>query len=290
MNAKTEDFDIPSDIAAIIDGMPIGEVQIPTNTESSVVDDSDATAYDNKAAVEKMIVKAKDIPNAKMALNGLFRHPPEFTEEEWKIIAMGLQACLPLYAIAQKVHCSRHFLSRKIQENPDMVQVLIDSKETRLDIIEYQMFEAARSGSVAAGMYMLDHLGQERGYGNQEDKKESAEEIQINFGEIPEDSIKDAQKIIKEAEKQTTPTLAAELEKISVPKSVSPQDLAMAEDMVNAINKHTDEALKKNQPEIKNVQANVSPPPYGQQGMSDERYSFLDSAFSGEGESPFGSL
>ena len=190
----------------------------------------------------KMMEAQQAVPTAKVALNGIFRHPPEFTEEEWDIIIAGIKAGLPMYAIAMRVHCERHFLTRKIAEMKEVAQVVIDAKEMRLDIAEDQLGKAIKSGSLAAIMYFLDHHGQSRGYGEQQEKRNDAEEVHISFGEISDRDLAEGKRLVAEAQKKTTPTLAGELAAleenggIPIPASASPQDLAAAEDMLKAIN------------------------------------------------------
>ena len=60
----------------------------------------------------------------------------------------------------------------------------------------------------------------------------------------------------------------------------------MAEDLVKAINKQSEREVVEVPPQ------NVSAPPYANSGssMSDERYNFLENAFSEGGDSPFGSF
>jgi hypothetical protein len=230
-----------------------------------------------------MLEAAQSIPQAKIAINGIFRHPPDFTQEEWDIIVAGLRAHLPLYAIAMKVNCERHFLSKKIQENKDVMQLVMDAKEGIIDETEFQLYKAARSGSMSAIIYLLDHLGQNRGYGEQGDNKQQGEDVQITFGEISQADLADAQRQISEANKKVTPTLAAELAALEVPKAASAQELAMAEDMVKAIEKATE-----NKP-IDLPTPTVTPPPYEtQKTAAEERYDFLENAFAEGGDSPFG--
>ena len=160
----------------------------------------------------------------------------------------------------------------------------MDAREGANDEMEYQLFKAARSGSMSAIIYWLDHQGRDRGWGEQEDRKESTDDVNIVFGEISDKDLEEGKRLIKEAQAQTTPTLAGELATLEIPKPPTAHDLAIAEDMVKSINKDADKQVMDISPE------NISPPPYANNGMSDERFDFLENAFSEGGESPFGSL
>lgn len=291
--APTEDIlDIPSEIAQL---MP--ETPIVTNDNEDIQDSSDsfaeeATRFDLQSSVKDMAIAAEQIPNAELALNGLFRHPPEFTVEEWRVIALGLQANLPLYAIAQKVHCSRHFLSKKIQENQGMVQMLLDARETLIDIAETQLQKAAQSGSVSASIYILDHLGKGRGWGEQTDTKDKTDDIQIVFGDISDKDLKEAKSIIETANKKTTPTLAGELAGLEIPKPATAQELAVAEDMVNAIKNIAEQNTPQQSREAREVYDVQSQPPYTPKQIpnskeTDDKYAFWENAFTDSGDTPF---
>lgn len=278
----SDNLDLPESIAALIPDA-IESSAIPPRAQKAVKEmESD---QDNLG--QRMVETAKNIPEAKVALNGIFRHPPEFTEEEWDIIIAGLKAHLPLYSIALKVHCERHFLAKKIQENQEVVQVRMDAREGANDEMEYQLFKAARAGSMSAIIYWLDHQGKDRGWGEQEERKETTDDVQIVFGEISDKDLQEGKRLIAEAQKKTTPTLAGELAEIEIPKPATAHDLAVAEDMVKSLQKTTESQNEKNVIDIPTP--SVSSPPYATtQGMSDERYDFLENAFSEGGDSPFG--
>lgn len=277
MSGESE-FELPHEIAALIPD-EISSDRVSKQAQQAVKEMEND--FDNRA--DKMVAAAKSIPQAKVAINGIFRHPSEFTQEEWDIIVAGLRAHLPLYAIAMKVNCERHFLAKKIQENKDIAQLVMDAKEGIIDETEFQLYKAARSGSMSAIIYLLDHLGQGRGYGEQVENKQQSEEVQITFGEISQADLEEAKQKIEDANKKVTPTLAGELAAMEVPKSATAQELAMAEDMVKAIEKATERKPIDITPPA------VSPPPYEAQRMAGEdKYDFLENAFAEGGESPFG--
>ena len=280
---------IPPHLAALIPDLVESEITPPKAREAI----RDIRKEADEAA-QRIIDAQKSVPTAKVALNGIFRHPPEFTEEAWDVIIAGLRANLPMYAIAMRVHCERHFLTRKIAEMKEVAQLAIDAKETRLDIAEDQLAKAIKAGSLAAIMYFLDHHGQSRGYGEQQEKSNAAEEVHISFGEISDRDLAEGKRLIAEAQKKTTPTLAGELAALEenggvpIPASASPQDLAAAEDMLKAIN-----ASSAPRPVDVTPQTETSVPPYAQEPQPDPKqaqYDFLENAFSEGGDSPFGSF
>lgn len=276
-----EDFELPEEVAALIPDA-VETPETPENARQAISEIQEELSGNRG---EQMIEAAKQIPTAKVAINGIFRHPPEFTEEEWDIIVAGLKAHLPLYAIAMKVHCERHFLAKKIQEMKEVAQIAIDSREGIIDEAEFQLYSAARSKSMSAIIYILDHLGKDRGWGEQEERKDPSEDVQIVFGEISQDAIEEGKRKIAEAQKQTTPTLAAELSKLEIPKPPTSHDLAIAEDMVRAASQ-----MQERPPVDVTPIVETSRPPYSNPQMSDDRYNFLENAFEDGGNSPFGSF
>ena len=278
MSAESE-FELPQEIAALIPD-EISSDRVSKQAQQAVKEMEND--FDNRA--DKMVAAAKSIPQAKVAINGIFKHPSEFTQEEWDIIVAGLRAHLPLYAIAMKVNCERHFLAKKIQENKDIAQLVMDAKEGIIDETEFQLYKAARSGSMSAIIYLLDHLGQGRGYGEQVENKQQGEDVQITFGEISQADLEEAKQKIEEANKKVTPTLAGELAAMEVPKQATAQELALAEDMIKAIETNATERKP-----IDITPPTVSPPPYeAQRTAVEDKYDFLENAFAEGGESPFG--
>lgn len=278
MSGESE-FELPQEIAALIPD-EISSDRVSKQAQQAVKEMEND--FDNRA--DKMVAAAKSIPQAKVAINGIFKHPSEFTQEEWDIIVAGLRAHLPLYAIAMKVNCERHFLAKKIQENKDIAQLVMDAKEGIIDETEFQLYKAARSGSMSAIIYLLDHLGQGRGYGEQVENKQQGEDVQITFGEISQADLEEAKQKIEEANKKVTPTLAGELAAMEVPKQATAKELAMAEDMIKAIEKNAAERKP-----IDITPPTASPPPYeAQRTAVEDKYDFLENAFAEGGESPFG--
>ena len=275
MSQKKEENIVPPEVETLIADV-IESSGTPPKAQKAVEEIEEE--LENRA--DKYLEKAKNIPVAKVALNGIFRHPPEFTEEEWDIIIAGLKAHLPLSAIAMRVHCERHFLAKKIQENEEVAQLVIDAREGIIDETEHQLYKVAKTGSIAAIIYLLDHLGKQRGYGDQGAAQIGMDDVNISFGEISQKDIEDGQKQIEEANKITTPTLAAELLAHEIPQPSIAHGLAVVEEMAKAVDKATQPPPPAEMPP-----ENVSPPPYS--SSSQVNYDFLDNAFSEGADSPF---
>lgn len=259
-----------------------------------IVDEIANEATSIKEWTDQKLEDGKSLPTAKVAINGIFRHPPDFTEEEWEIIIKGLKAHLPLARIAAAVHCERHFLGKKIAEFKEVAQVALDAREGYVDEAQYQVYKIANSGSLAAAIYILDHWGADRGWGNGEQTRNTdAEETRINLGLISPEKLEEAQRRIAEAQKQTTPTLAtqmAALEEGVIPPPATTQELAMAEDMRR---KAEAEIAAQTAPRTAQV-GSVGQPPYAQpqhptsqQGtpsnFGGQSYEYLESMFNEEG-------
>lgn len=258
-----------------------------------VVEDIAKQAPDIKEWAAQKIAEGESLPTAKVAMNGIFRHPPEFTEEEWEIIIKGLKAHLPLGRIASAVHCERHFLSRKIAEIKEVAQVAIDAKECFVDEAEWQLKKIADAGSLSAVMFILQHMGTGRGWGDVEQTRNiDAEETHISLGLISPEKLAEGQRLVAEAQKKTTPTLAtqmAALEEGIIPPAATPAELAAAEDIVKA-------AEAQSSAPVPAKVDGVSAPPYGggmpqqpmppQQGQASfggQSYEYLEAAFDDNG-------
>lgn len=260
-----------------------------------IVDSIANEASSIKEWTEQKIEEGKSLPTAKVALNGIFKHPSEFTEEEWEIIIKGLKAHLPLGRIATAVHCERHFLGKKIAEMKEVAQVALDAKESYVDEAQYQLHKIANSGSLAAAIFILQHWGADRGWGDGEQTKNpDAEETHINLGLISPEQLEEAQRRIAEAQKQTTPTLAtqmAALEEGIMPPAATPQELAMAEDIKRQAEASLSAPAAPQQAQV----SSYGQPPYDasqqqpatQQGtpsnFGGQSYEYLESMFNEEG-------
>ena len=294
---SVSDIDESSSVPESVRGLIPDAIESDKVSEHAqrVVDDIERSIPTIQEAAAAQAEEGKALPKAKVAINGIFRHPPDFTEEEWEIIVKGLKARLPLGRIAQAVNCERHFLGKKIAEVREVAQVALDAKESFVDEAEWQLQKIANAGSLSAVIYILQHWGVDRGWGDGEQAKNpDAEETHINLGLISPEKLEEAQRRIEEAQKQTTPTLAtqmAALEEGIMPPAATPQELAMAEDLQRQA------AMATPSPRQAQV-SNFGHPPYSQQepyqqpqqsaqgnqsNFGGQSYEYLESMFSEDG-------
>lgn len=129
----------------------------------------------------------------------IFRHTKEFTEAEDVVIVNGLLAHLPLYIIAEKLHCARHILSNHIKESPLLQKVWEDREESLLDHVEFQAKRLVDTGNPAMIMFWLERKGRSRGWAQDKIQEVAEDENRIVIGEIPENFVMDAEREIAEA-------------------------------------------------------------------------------------------
>lgn len=183
--------------------------------------------------------------------NGIFRHPPDWTEEEIAFIADCLKQNIPIYTIANMVHCEKHTLSAMIAKNPDLCRLKLEKFDNMLSEAEYQADRLVKQGNASLVMYVLQTLGRKHGW-TTEDAQEGTKdgESRIVMGIIPEEDVQKAEAEISEVRKND-PNPA---ERMSAAMT-DPMTLAAVEGMVK------DEVDRKmNVVEAKAVE--VSKPPY----------------------------
>ena len=129
----------------------------------------------------------------------IFRHSKEFTEAEDVVIVNGLLAHLPLYIIADKLHCARHILSNHIKESKLLQKVWEDREESLLDHVEFQAKRLVDSGNPAMIMFWLERKGKSRGWANDNAQEVPDDDSRIVIGEIPDNIVLDAEREIAEA-------------------------------------------------------------------------------------------
>ena len=212
----------------------------------------------------------------------IFKHPSEFTEQEDAVIVNGLLAQLPLYMIADKLKCSRTLLSNHIKESKLLSQVVVDRNEGFLDHVEWQAKRLIDSGNPAMIMFTLERKGKDRGWGQNPVSDVDMDDTRIVIGEIPESEVEEAEKKVKELEKEAgaspTEDKAEDAGKggegASSAKLPSPMEMALMED---AAKKAAEEAQKERDANTVNIppeDVRVEPAPW------DDGY--------GGGEDPFG--
>lgn len=131
---------------------------------------------------------------------GVFRHPAEWEQEELDFIADCLKQNIPIYTIANMVHCERHTLSKLIESRPELLQLKEDKYENLLDEAEYQADRLMKAGNSAIVIHVLNTLGRKRGWGEEESPHQPNED-RIVMGLIPEDEVAEADGKMRELQK-----------------------------------------------------------------------------------------
>ena len=134
--------------------------------------------------------------------NGIFRHPSDWTEEEIAFIADCLKQNVPIYTIANMVHCEKHTLSTLIAKTPELNQLKLEKYENLLDEAEYQADRLMKQGNSSLVIYVLQTLGRKRGW-TTEDEQQGAKdgESRIVMGIIPDEEVQKADEEAREVRK-----------------------------------------------------------------------------------------
>ena len=182
---------------------PTEETGRKVDLDGEIIDLDKVPRRESKYPIPERVAEAvKRIPNAPISIRGIFRHPDTFTEQEDEIIAAGLRAHIPLHILCTKVNCERNCLSRHIKATPELAQLAIDARQGFVDQAEYQMDRLVTSGNPAAIMFVLERLGRDRGW-SADSHTEDKEDVQrIQFGEIPDEEIKESDSILDGIRKQ----------------------------------------------------------------------------------------
>ena len=124
-------------------------------------------------------------------------HAPTFTEEEDRVIHDGLRKFLPMYILAEKLQCGRDQLVRHVKETPELLQVVINRKESFKDNLEFQALRLINQGNPAMIMFGLQKQCADRGWGDDLSTLESGEGDRIVIGRIEEEEVVKAGKRIE---------------------------------------------------------------------------------------------
>lgn len=154
--------------------------------------------------------------------NGIFQHPNDWTDEEIAFIADSLKMNVPLYTIANMVHCERHTLSRLVKSRPELQQLMDDKYENLLDEAEYQADRLMKAGNASIVIHVLQTLGRKRGWAEDGQSGGGADDSRVVMGLIPEAEVEKAETETKERQKDMT------LSKID------PMQMALTEETVKA--------------------------------------------------------
>lgn len=130
--------------------------------------------------------------------NGIFRHPADWTDEEIAFIADCLKQNIPIYTIANMVHCEKHTLSTMISKNPELNRLKVEKYENLLDEAEYQADRLMKQGNSSLVIYVLQTLGRKRGWTTEDAGGGGKDEdSRIVMGLISEEEVKKAEEDVK---------------------------------------------------------------------------------------------
>lgn len=277
---------------------PEGEVSQTEDFPTVTI--ADGKAHQMRPTVIEAVKQMR--PRApKLRANGIFRHPPDWTEEELNYIADCLKLNIPIYTIAGMVHCERGALSRLIHRTPMLRQLKEEQHENMLDEAEYQADRLMKAGNSSMVMFVLQTLGKKRGWTTEEvASNEEGEQSRIIMGCIPDSEVAAAEKMIQDVRegreaKSEQVSNGNEREQVKPKTSgsgmINPMELAIIEDKVK---EEVAIAVEASKPKAIDVESySVSDPPYESELMSDEvglgqhGWSYTDPWAAGA-DSPFG--
>lgn len=268
--------------------------------------DEKTVDYEGLKVRETVAEAAKRIPQLPVRKGGVFRHPSTWTEEEDEVIAAGLRANIPLNVIGHKVNCERACLAKHIENTPDLRQLKIDCRESRIDQAEYQADRLVQAGNPSMIMFTLERLGKDRGWGLLDVAQKSEDESRIVFGEIPEEEVGKAEAILAKIAEQArkdenkvfeSDPLKAEMDAEAIANGSKPFIGTNLDADGNVIpDGQVGGSPSHGNMEIPAESVTASPPPYGDEGFGDEPMPNFDGgsfddpnfAFDDGGDSPFG--
>lgn len=189
--------------------------------------------------------------------NGIFKHPPDWTDEEIAFIADCLKQNIPIYTIAHLVHCERGCLSRLIAKTPELKELKENKYENILDEAEYQADKLAKGGNASIVMFILQTLGKKRGWSTQEmSDGNKDDDSRIIMGEIPVAEVEKAEEHLREIRGESGNPGGL---------MTDPMALAAVEETVKA---EVEKQVKAATPEVIDVEdVKVSKPVYEQSGV-----------------------
>lgn len=159
-----------------------GEVELDENGEPVQIDEDYA---------ERLRQIAKETPEVR------FRHSKFYTKEEDRIIAASLAALIPIYKIAETIHCTRQALARHIENTPVLAQLNADRLGRRCDMVEEGLDELTRLRHPAVLMWRAEKLLSNI-YGKERQMEEEDDSVLV-IGEIPEAGIAEGDAILAAA-------------------------------------------------------------------------------------------
>lgn len=200
----------------------------PLPRQNEVDRTGEMAAGPNLSAMRPSVAEAVGrLPRLPRRPNGIFKHPNDWTEEEINVIVDALKMNVPVYTIANLVHCERHTLSKLIAETPELRQLKEEQQENLYEEAIYQADRLAKAGNASIVMFILERLGKNKGWNQVETAQESGgEEGRIVMGVIPDNEVEAADAIVKERQAQIMP-------KSALADVTNPQKLAMTQEAVD---------------------------------------------------------
>jgi hypothetical protein len=217
-------------------------------------------AMDEKSYKEVMETAKPRVAEAVMRLrekqpplrgNGLFKHPPDWTEDEMNYIIDCLKANVPIHVIAKFVHCESHMLSRLISNTPELRRLKEEQRANMLANAVFQADKLVQQGNGPMIMYIIDKLGGLEWNGGGEGSGGGGGGDRIVMGVIPDEEVKKAEESVKEIQEKNGGAVITD-----------PMAMAM---MQETVKEEVAKAVEAAKPEAIEADA-VSQPPYAQNG------------------------
>lgn len=255
---REEEEQVTAEAAAKDDVVRVGE-----NGELQAVIDGNRVVGVRKSVAEAVMEMRRKAPPLRG--NGIFRHPPDWTEEEINFIVDSLKKHIPLYVIAGSLHCERHTLSELIQKMPELRRIREDVYEDLWDETIYQTDRLMKSGTPSIVISMWDRLGPRHGFGPAAEGGGQEGGSKIVMGVIPEEDVKKANEDVK-----SLGGLAAKTAGGVMPDPIS---MALIEETVKD---EVAEAVEKAKPEAIDAESvDVGSAPYEQQSMGMDGFGMM---------------
>ena len=181
----------------------------------------------NLSAMKPSVAEAVGrLPRIPKRPNGIFKHPNDWTEEEINLIVDALKMNVPVYTIANLVHCERHTLSKLIADTPELRQLKEEQQENLYEEAIYQADRLAKAGNASIVMFILERLGKKKGWNQVDMPTESGgDEGRIIMGVIPDKDLDEAAEFVKAKQAEVMP-------KSALADATDPQKLAMMQEAV----------------------------------------------------------
>ena len=113
------------------------------------------------------------------------RYNYKLSEKDDEFILDALARHLPMWAMAERIGCSRPALANYIHGNPILQQAYTESKDSMDDLAEHKLFEKIQNGDLNALTFYMPRQMRHRGYGDHQVIEQKNDEQRIVIGHIP---------------------------------------------------------------------------------------------------------